>query len=76
MEKNQYKQALKIIFCTEVVYVLDCETINIGTDTINEMFEYYYNDVDPSEFNIFNNQELLNFIQNYVKNNLTEYHRG
>lgn len=76
MEKNQYKQALKIIFCTEVVNVLDYETINIGTDTINEIFEYYYNDVDPSEFNIFNNQELLNFIQDYVKNNLTEYHRG
>lgn len=35
----------------------------------DKLFDYYYYDVEPIEFNIFNNKELIEFIKKYIKNN-------
>lgn len=70
---DKHYESLKFIFKREIEKIMfnyaddliemQCKLTN---ENLDKLFEFYYYEVDPLEFNIFDNKELIKFIQKYI----------
>lgn len=73
VKEERYYESLKFIFRSEVDKIIhDYKDKVMGikdklTDsTVNKLFDFYFYDTDPLEFNILDNNELIKFIKLYI----------
>lgn len=70
---DKHYNSLKFIFEYEIEkiksnYKKDLNQIldKLTNENLDKLFEFYYYEVDPLEFNIFDNKGLINFIKKYI----------
>lgn len=70
---DKHYESLKFIFKREIEKIMFdyaddlTEILNkLTNENLDKLFEFYYYEVDPLEFNIFDNKELIKFIQKYI----------
>lgn len=72
-KSDKHYESLKFIFKREIEKIMFdyaddlTEILNkLTNENLDKLFEFYYYEVDPLEFNIFDNKELINFIKKYI----------
>lgn len=72
-KSDKHYESLKFIFKREVEKIMFdyaddlTEILNkLTNENLDKLFEFYYYEVDPLEFNIFDNKKLINFIKKYI----------